>query len=73
MNMKLRALTLALAAAFAASALAQSSLEKMKQMRVASTDLNLPVVPQTGKKADAIRNKAVEIIRAKKAAAGKKS
>jgi len=56
MNMKLRALALALAAAFAASALAQSSLEKMKQMRVASTDLNLPVVPQTGKKADAIRN-----------------
>ena len=57
MNMKLRVLTLALAAAgFATSALAQSSLEKMKQMRVASTDLNLPVVPQTGKKADAIRN-----------------
>jgi glucose/arabinose dehydrogenase len=46
----------AVAAAFATSALAQSSLEKMKQMRVATTDLNLPVVAQTGKKADAIRN-----------------
>jgi len=57
MNMKLRVLTLALAAAgFATSAQAQSSLEKMKQMRVATTDLNLPVVAQTGKKADAIRN-----------------
>jgi glucose/arabinose dehydrogenase len=55
--MKLRALTLALlAAGLATSALAQSSLEKMKQMRVATTDLNLPVVAQTGKKADAIRN-----------------
>lgn len=55
--MKLRALVVALAATgFAAPVLAQSSLEKMKQMRVASTDLNLPVVEQTGKKADAIRN-----------------
>jgi glucose/arabinose dehydrogenase len=55
--MKLHALTLALVAAgLATSALAQSSLEKMKQMRVATTDLNLPVVAQTGKKADAIRN-----------------
>jgi glucose/arabinose dehydrogenase len=35
---------------------AQSSIEKMKQMKVATTDLNLPPVPQTGKNADAIRN-----------------
>jgi glucose/arabinose dehydrogenase len=55
--MKLRALVLALAAAGVATpALAQSSLEKMKQMRVATTDLNLPVVAQSGRKADAIRN-----------------
>src|SRR6185503_19405531 len=43
-------------AGLATGAAAQSSIEKMKQMRVASTDLNLPVVPQTGKNADAIRN-----------------
>jgi glucose/arabinose dehydrogenase len=55
--MKLKALACALAAAgLSLGAAAQSSLEKMKQMRVASTDLNLPVVPQTGKNADAIRN-----------------
>jgi len=55
--MKLRALIAALATAgLATSALGQSSLEKMKQMRVATTDLNLPVVPQTGKRADAIRS-----------------
>src|SRR5687768_10117733 len=55
--MKLKALALALVAAgFSVGATAQSSLEKMKQMRVATTDLNLPVVAQTGKNADAIRN-----------------
>jgi glucose/arabinose dehydrogenase len=54
--MKLRSLASALVAAgLATGAAAQSSLEKMKQMRVASTDLNLPVVQQTGKNADAIR------------------
>jgi len=56
MKMKLRALTSALVmAGLATAAAAQSSIEKMKQMRVATTDLNLPVVPQTGKNADAIR------------------
>ncbi len=55
--MKPTAVVAALAmAAFATGAAAQSSIEKMKQMRVASTDLNLPVVAQTGKNADAIRN-----------------
>ena len=55
--MKLRLFASALVAAgLATAAAAQSSLEKMKQMRVATTDLNLPVVPQTGKNADAIRN-----------------
>jgi glucose/arabinose dehydrogenase len=55
--MKLRLPVLALlAAGLTTGAGAQSSLEKMKQMRVATTDLNLPVVPQGGKNADAIRN-----------------
>src|SRR5262249_24469738 len=40
-------------AALAASA--QPAIEKMKQMKVATTDLNIPLVPQTGKNADAIR------------------
>jgi glucose/arabinose dehydrogenase len=53
--MKLRSFAFALVAGFASAAAAQSSLEKMKQMRVATTDLNLPVVAQTGKNADAIR------------------
>jgi glucose/arabinose dehydrogenase len=44
------------AASFTGSAWAQTSLEKMKQMRVATTDLNLPMVAQSGKNADAIRN-----------------
>ena len=30
-------------------------LEKLKQMKVASADLNIPVVPQTGKNADQLR------------------
>ena len=52
-------LSLAVAAAFAllpieARPQAQN-LDKLKQMKVATTDLNIPVVPQTGKNADAIR------------------
>ena len=39
----------------AGTAQAQSNLEKLQQMKVASTDLNIPLVPQTGKNADAIR------------------
>ena len=38
----------------AATAHAQN-LEKLKQMKVATTDLNIPVVPQTGKNADQLR------------------
>jgi glucose/arabinose dehydrogenase len=45
-----------LATSLALPALAQPNLEKLKQMRVATTDLNIPVVPQTGKNADAIAN-----------------
>lgn len=46
---------IALAAMLATPAWAQSNLEKLKQNRVTTTDLNIPVVPQTGKNADAIR------------------
>lgn len=47
-----------LAAGFAAAAAAQSgrdNLSTLKQMKVATTDLNIPVVPQEGRNADAIR------------------
>jgi len=37
------------------SACAQANIEKLKQMKVASSDLNIPLVAQTGKNADAIR------------------
>jgi glucose/arabinose dehydrogenase len=46
----------ALACAVAMPAAAQQNIEKLKQMKVATTDLNIPVVPQTGRNADAIRN-----------------
>jgi glucose/arabinose dehydrogenase len=49
------ALAAALVAAVAAPVAAQPNLEKLKQMKVATTDLNIPTVPQTGRKADAIR------------------
>ena len=46
----------ALLVAFGGQAQAQGqNIEKLKQMKVATTDLNIPVVPQTGKNADAIR------------------
>jgi len=44
-----------LACALALPAAAQSNIEKLKQMKVATTDLNIPVVPQTGRNADAIK------------------
>ena len=46
----------ALACAMALPVAAQQNIEKLKQMKVATTDLNMPVVPQTGRNADAIRN-----------------
>ena len=59
MFLNLRPLRLAAAAALACAvtfpALAQQNLEKLKQFKVATTDLNIPVVPQTGRNADAIR------------------
>jgi glucose/arabinose dehydrogenase len=39
----------------AGSAAAQTNIEKLKQMKVATTDLNIPVVPQTGANANAIK------------------
>jgi glucose/arabinose dehydrogenase len=49
-------LTAAAAAALAlALPAAAQNLETLKKMKVATTDLNIPVVPQTGKNADAIR------------------
>ena len=35
---------------------AQANLDKLKQMKVATTDLNIPVVPQSGPNAEAIKN-----------------
>ena len=45
----------ALTAAVTMPTVAQTNIEKLKQMKVATTDLNIPVVPQTGKNADAIK------------------
>ncbi len=44
-----------LTAAVAVPALAQQNIEKLKQMKVATTDLNIPLVPQTGANANAIK------------------
>ena len=44
----------ALAAFVTLPVAAQQNIEKLKQMKVATTDLNIPVVPQTGRNADAI-------------------
>ena len=46
----------ALSCVLALPAAAQQNLEKLKQFKVATTDLNIPTVPQTGRRADAIRN-----------------
>ncbi len=45
----------AVALSLSLPAAAQPNLEKLKQMKVATTDLNIPVVPQTGRNADAIK------------------
>ena len=54
----------AVAALLATAAHAQpgkDNLAAMQQMKVATTDLNIPVVPQVGKNADAIRNNLKKI------------
>ena len=48
-------LTTLIAVSAGGGALAQTNIEKLKQMKVASADLNIPPVPQTGPNADAIR------------------
>lgn len=45
----------ALLALAAPGAHAQANIDKLKQMKVASSDLNMPLVAQAGKNADAIR------------------
>jgi glucose/arabinose dehydrogenase len=60
MSMTFRFLKTAAAAALACAvalpaAAQQQNLEKLKQFRVATTDLNIPTVAQTGRRADAIR------------------
>jgi len=56
MKVKLGIVALLTAVTAAGTAFAQAqNLEKLKQFRVSGTDLNIPVVQQTGKNADAIR------------------
>jgi glucose/arabinose dehydrogenase len=58
-RMPLRLASVAVAAAAIAlaapHAAAQTAIDKLKQFKVATTDLNIPQVPQTGRNADAIR------------------
>ncbi len=58
MNQPLNKLALAAAISVAAmgTAQAQPTIEKMKQFRVATTDLNIPTVAQGGTNAEAIKN-----------------
>ena len=44
-----------LLALLAGAVQAQANIDKLKQFKVSGTDLNIPVVPQTGRNADAIR------------------
>ena len=51
----LRFVAAAALCAAALPALAQANIEKLKQFKVATTDLNIPTVAQTGRNADAIK------------------
>lgn len=55
MKFKMLVATMMVAGFVSIPAIAQQNLEKLKQMKVATTDLNIPVIPQTGRNADAIR------------------
>jgi hypothetical protein len=55
-NLKRNFLLAAVTLGVAGLASAQANIEKLKQMRVATTDLNIPLVPQTGPNAEAIKN-----------------
>ncbi|MGB8339341.1 MAG: PQQ-dependent sugar dehydrogenase [Burkholderiales bacterium] len=57
---KIKALMAALICATALPVAAQN-IEKLKQMKVSGTDLNIPPVPQAGKNADAIRENLKKI------------
>ena len=54
-TVKAAAAAVALTLASVTPAHAQQNIEKLKQFKVSGTDLNIPPVPQTGKRADAIR------------------
>ena len=54
-TLKHLALVAALACATALPVAAQQNIEELKQMKVATTGLNIPVVPQTGTNANAIK------------------
>jgi len=49
------------AIATALPGMAETSIEKMKQFKVASSDQNLPLIPQTGPNADAIKKNLAKI------------
>ena len=53
--MPIQQAALAALALIASAAVAQPNIDKLKQFKVATTDLNIPTVPQTGRNADAIR------------------
>jgi glucose/arabinose dehydrogenase len=55
-NLKRNFLLAAVTLGVAGLASAQANLDKLKQMKVATTDLNIPVVAQTGANAEAIKN-----------------
>jgi glucose/arabinose dehydrogenase len=58
MKPSLRAIAVAVGVAFgavASGAFAQANIEKLKQFKVATTDLNIPTVPQEGRNAEAIK------------------
>jgi glucose/arabinose dehydrogenase len=62
MKRTLSVMALAVAASLAAApTYGQTNIEKLKQMKVATTDLNIPLVPQTGKNADQIRENLKQI------------
>ena len=52
---------IALAALLATASIQAQTIEKMKQFKVATTDLNLPTVPQEGRNANAIRKNLEKI------------
>jgi glucose/arabinose dehydrogenase len=54
-NFLLSALGLGIVGLAMAQVAAPTNIDKLKQMKVATTDLNIPLIPQTGANADAIK------------------